>query len=239
MSDLGAIDADVVFDYAAASTLASACRTAASLIDGQGGERASAVQTGQTEFRGHFSDLFKTNAATAAGDALELSGKLREVAGYAEQLRDEARKEQQRRETARAWKKEHDNRNVAEKILDWGTGGDDPPVGPPATPLTPSVSAPSNQARQPLVAAGGSGSAGGGTSSAKPQSLRTFASTSQGANDILRPLPARLRADYAAFQAGCQWGSLEASGVFSGFDAWLAANDNDVEWATAVANAFK
>ena len=239
MDALTGIESDVVFDYAAASTLASACRTAAGLIDGQAGERASAVQTGQTEFRGHFSDLFRSNATTAAADGTELSGRLREVATQTDRLAEEAHKEQQRRDTARAWKKEHDSRNGLQELGDWLTGGDDPPVGPPASPINPTVDAPPNQVRQPMVAAGGSGSAGGGTSSAKPESLRTFASTSQGANEILRPLPARLRADYADFVAGCQWGSLDASGVFSGFDAWLTANDNDVEWATTVANAFK
>ena len=238
MADLGAIDEDVPFDGGTADTLSRACRAAASLVDSQVGQRASWVTTATTDFKGHFSELFRTNAQTAAGDATELANRLREVATGAERLKEEAHKEQQRRETARAWKKEHDDRNVFEQGWDWATGGDDPPVGPPAEPVSVAVSPAVNRSRD-TPAPGGGSSGGGGTSSARPSNLRTFATGSEGANDTLRPKPAELRADYADFQARCRWGTLSASGVFAGFDAWLAANDEDVRWATTVANAFK
>ncbi|GAB2583246.1 DUF6531 domain-containing protein [Microlunatus antarcticus] len=237
MADLGAIEEDVPFDAGTADTLISACRAAASAITGQTGSRASWVSTAMTDFRGRFSELFADNAATAAGDAIELANRLREVATGAERLKEEAAKEQQRREKARAWKKEHDDRNVFEQGWDWATGGDDPPVGPPAEPVSVAVSPAVNGARE-TPAQGGASGGGGGTSSARPSQLQTFATGSQGANDTLRPRPAALRAAYASFQARCRWGTLSASGVFSGFDQWLAANDDDVTWATAVAAAF-
>ncbi|WP_375431306.1 DUF6531 domain-containing protein [uncultured Friedmanniella sp.] len=71
---------------------------------------------------------------------------------------------------------------------------------------------------------------------ARPKNLRSFATASSHLNDALRSTPTKLKADYADFQARCRWGSLDASGVFSGYTAWLA--DNDVEWATTVADAF-
>ncbi len=242
MADLGAIEEDVPFDDGAADTLITDCRTAATAIDGQAGERSSWVTTAMTDFKGRFSELFQANAATAAGDATELANRLREVATGAERLKEEARKEQQRREKARAWKKEHDDRNVFEQGWDWATGGDDPPVGPPAEPVSVAVSPAVNGSREAPAPGGGSGGGsggGGGTSSARPASLRTFATGSTGANDTLRPRPGVLRTDYAAFQARCRWGTLSAAGVLSGFDAWLAANDNDVRWATALADAFR
>ena len=93
MPDLGAIEEDVPFDDGAADALITACRAAASAIDGQAGHRASLVATAMTDFRGRFSELFQTNAATAAGDGLELASRLREVATGAERLKEEAAKE--------------------------------------------------------------------------------------------------------------------------------------------------
>ena len=237
MADLGAIEEDVPFDVGTADALINACRTAASTITAQTGQRSSLVTTALTDFRGHFSELFTANAATAAGDATELANRLREVATGAERLKEEARKEQQRREKARAWKREHDERNALEQLGDWLGGGDDPPVGPPAEPVSVAVSPAVNRSRQ-TPAPGGASGGGGGTSSARPSQLRSFATGSAGVNDALRSRPAVLRADYADFQARCRWGTLSAAGVFSGFDAWLAANDEDVAWATTVADAF-
>lgn len=233
------IEANVEFDFGAADTLASACDTAATAVDGQSGSRSSYVTAALVDFKGHFSELFRTNAATAAGDALELSSRLREVATAVRRLVEEARKEQQRRETARAWKKEQDDRSLWDRGVDAVFGGDDPPVRPPAEPISVAVSPPVNRARQTPAPAAAGGIGGGGTSSARPANLRTFATGSKGANGELRPTPGLLRADYATFQAGCRWGTLDASGVFAGFDQWLSANDEDVRWATVVANAFK
>ncbi|WP_460822468.1 DUF6531 domain-containing protein, partial [Nocardioides ungokensis] len=44
---------------------------------------------------------------------------------------------------------------------------------------------------------------------------------------------------YHDFQASCRWGTLAAEGVFTGFDKYLAANDEDVRWADTVAAAFE
>ncbi|GAA3571313.1 hypothetical protein GCM10022197_29750 [Microlunatus spumicola] len=202
------------------------------------------MHTGSEDFKGHFSQLFAQNALTAAADATELAGRLRDVATGADRLAEEARKEQQRRDIAKAWKKEHDNRSLWDKGVDAVTGGDDPPVGPPADPIPVTVSpAPARARDTPPPPAGASGSGGGGggggTSSARPENLRRFATGSQGANGRLQPLPAQLEGAYLDFRFGCHWGSLEAGGVFLGFRQWLTLNDKDVEWATTVANAFK
>ena len=238
MADLGAIDANVDFDTATADTLIADCKAAALAIDGQAGGRAAAVHTGSIDFRGHFSEVFARNATTAAGDATELAARLRDVATAAQHLEDEAVKEQQRREIARRWKHDQDNRSWLEKRKDDVFGGDDPPVGPPAAEPNRPVAAPPTRARQ-NPAPGGASGGGGGTTSARPSNLRTFASTSKGDNDALRSTPGKLKGDYSAFQARCHWGTLDASGVFSAYDTWMTANDNDVAWATSVANAFK
>ncbi|WP_432477897.1 DUF6531 domain-containing protein [Nocardioides sp. GXQ0305] len=237
MADLGAIEEDVRFDYGAADRLASLCDSAAGVIDGQAGSRASWKNTALTEFRGHFSQLFRSNASVAAADAAELADRLREVAGFTRRLKEEAEKEQERRETARQWKQEQDDRNLWDKGVDAVFGGDDPPVGPPAAEPTFPVSASRNGTRE-TPAPGSGGGGGGGTSSAKPEDLRSFATGSRGANNTLRPKVATCRSAYSTFVAGCGWGRLEASGVFAGFDTYVDANEEDVRWATVVADAF-
>ncbi len=237
--DLGAIDEPVPFDDGAADTLIAACRAAASSVDGQTGPRWSLVHRGSTDFRGRFSELFAQNALTAAGDAAELGMRLRGVADGAERLQEEARLEQRRRDVARAWKEEHDRRSGLDRLADWASDGDDPPVGPPSPPATVSVSPPPNRLRQTPAPSGGSGrGGGGGTSSARPDDLRTFAHGSRDLDDQLRPLPPRLEDAYRGFLMRCHWGSLQADEVFNGFRRWLLANDDDVRWASVVASAF-
>ena len=228
------IESDVRFNHAAATTLASRCRTAASAIDGQAGSRASWVEHALVDFKGYYSELFRGNGSVQAADARLLASRLREVADGVEQLAREARSEQQRRETARAWKRRQDERGFWDHVADWFTGGEQPPVGPPAEPVSLSFAQAEAGVREPAQGSGGSG-----TSSARPAHLRTFASNSSGANDDLRCRPGQLRDAYATFVAGCGFGRLEADGVWGGFDRYLTANDNDVRWANAVASAFE
>ena len=237
MVDLGAIDEDVPFDAGAADALIAACTGAASEIEGQVGSRASYVSTAMKDFEGYFSGLFSDNAATAKGDAQELVARLHEVASGARRLKEEAAKEQQRRETARAWKKEQDDRNFIEKGWDSVFGDDSPPVGPPAAPVHVPVSPSVNTPRK-TPAPGSGGGGGGGTSSARPSDLHSFAASSAALNHGLQPKSSSCRSAFSHFEATCHWGTLNAAGVFVGFDKWLAANDNDVRWAKVVGDAF-
>ncbi|BDZ49530.1 hypothetical protein GCM10025867_17710 [Frondihabitans sucicola] len=84
-----------------------------------------------------------------------------------------------------------------------------------------------------------SGSGGsGGTSSAKPENLRSFATGSASLDSDLSGRPGALRGKLSDFASRCQWGTIEASGLVTGFDRWLAANAQDVQWAKTIANAF-
>ncbi|HHU39598.1 MAG TPA: type IV secretion protein Rhs [Propionibacterium sp.] len=228
------IESDVRFNHAAARTLASRCRRAANAIDGQTGSRASWVEHGLTDFKGHYSELFRGNGHVQAADARLLVSRLREVADGADQLAREARSEQRRREEARAWKQRQDERGFWDHLADWFTGGEQPPVGPAAAPVTLSYAQAEQGVREPL-----SGSGSTGTSSARPANLRSFATNSAAANDDLRSWPGQLRDAYATFTAGCGWGTLEAATVWSGFDRYLTSNGEDVRWANTVAGAFE
>ncbi len=238
MADLGAIEQDVPFDHAVAERLIALCDGAASTITGQSGSRRAWESTAAQDFRGHFADLFRDNQSTARADAAELADRLREVATGVRRLAEEARKEQERRQVAREWQRERENRNFLEKGHDFFFGEDTPPVGAPAAPVDIPVSPPRSAPRQTPSPGSGGGGGGGGTSSARPEDLRTFATGSRNANEALRSKPAILRGAYGDFQSRCRWGTLSADGVLTGFDRYLAANDEDVRWALTVADAF-
>ncbi|WP_153038791.1 DUF6531 domain-containing protein, partial [Rathayibacter tanaceti] len=236
MADLGAIEEDVPFAAGVAEAVVSAFTDAAAVVEGQSGSRAGSAVTALAEFRGRFSEVFRQNAQTGATDAAELVARLREVATAAGRLRDEAAKEQRRRVLAREWKREQDSRNLVEQLGATLFGEEDPPVGPAAEQVSIPVEQGAVGARQ--TPAPGGGGMGGGTSSARPEDLRAFADASSSANDELRERPGRLRGLLTDFAEQCRWGHLDADSVVSGVVSWLAANDQDVQWARSIADAF-
>lgn len=231
---LHGIDEDVRFNHAAATTLATSCRNAATAIDNQAGPRASWVSHAMTDFQGYYAQLFQQNATTQAGDATRLAAALRDVATKVDHLAGCATAEQNRRQTARAWKQRQDARGFWDHVSDWFTGGEEPPVGGPDPVAPQSVPAPALPARQPLTGSGATG-----TSSARPANLRSFATNSATANSELAPRPGTLQGQLQTFVDGCGWGSLDASGVMTAYGQYLTANEQDVAWANTVAGAFE
>ena len=234
---LKGIEKDVPFDSGTAEQLIAACEAVASLIDGQRGSRSSWQAMALTDFRGRFSEIFRQNGHTEAADASELAGRLREVAQGARRLKEEAEKEQRRRQVAREWEREQEDRNILQEAWDDVFGSEPPPVGPAAEPPTIPV-APPRSGQRDTPAPGDDRGGMSGTSSARPADLRSFARNSRQANDGLRGKPGELRRAYHDFQARCRWGTLSADGVFTGFDCYLRANDEDERWISIIADAF-
>ncbi|MDR0991132.1 MAG: DUF6531 domain-containing protein [Propionibacteriaceae bacterium] len=235
MTDLGAYAEDVRFNHEAATTLATACRNAASTLDQQAGSRASLVTAALTEFRGYFAELFTDNADIERSDRGEVAQALRAVATAVEALAREATSEQERRQAARAWKQRRDERNALDHIHDFFMGEEEPPRGPAPQPVE-NPSQPVTRPRQsPSPGSGGVA----GLTSADPADLRSFATGSAGLNDAIRSLPGQLRNWCSAFVDGCGWGTLNADAVWVGFTKYIEANDLDVTWANTVASAFE
>ncbi len=239
---LGPIHDDVRFDHGAAERLITLASSAADRIEGQRGSRRSWALTAMREFRGRFSRLFDDNALTGDADAAELVASLGDVARFTRDLATAARQEQERREAARRWQQEQESQNVLEQGWGWtknhllGQGEETPPV--PDMPAEPSFEPTAVAARTRQTPAPGAGGGAGGTSSARPEDLRSFATGSRGLNSGLSGLRASCTSAYGDFVAGCGWGRLEASGTFRGLGLWLEANEEDVRWATTVADAF-
>lgn len=123
-------DEDVRFAWAEATELEAALRAAAQVLDSQRGPRAGWQREASEEFRGRFSELFRTSARTAAADGAELADALRDAAAEVHELARLAREEQRNREQARRWYAEHAHEGLLDKASDLLFGDDDPP--PPA-----------------------------------------------------------------------------------------------------------
>ncbi|MEO7017492.1 MAG: DUF6531 domain-containing protein, partial [Leifsonia sp.] len=237
MADLGAYKENVKFSRADAEAMISASDRAASTLSSQYGSRQAWRATGATEFQGYFSELFQTNGSTQLADSDALAGALRTLSSYAAKLRDAADAEQKRRVKAREWEEQQKKRNGIEQFFD-GLFGDTPPVGPPAAQLKQSAPTPPVGPREVPQPGSGGGSASG-TSSAVPENLRSFASSTAAGDQELAGLLAKLQSAYAAFSATCQWGHLDAGGVIAGFLQYQAANDREIGWANTLAAAFE
>ena len=181
MADLGAYKENVKFSDSDAQALITACNTAAGVIDGQKGSMQSARTKGEEQFKGYFSTLFASNGATQVKDAGELSTALRAVATLTGELQKAADAEQQRREKARKWEEDQKHQSGLSSAWGWVEHNvlgqsDTPPVGPPAPPLNPVAPKPPVGARE-TPQPGSGGAASSGTSSAIPDNLTSFATT--------------------------------------------------------------
>ena len=230
-------DAQGRFVYSVAEEMKQAFENAAARLEGQAGSRTSLVSTAVEDFKGAFAELFQENAATAAVDAANLATALRTVARYAGQMIPLAREEDARRRENNEWVWRHNNRSWLEEVGDWIWGeGERPnqdrgpaPTFAPATAVTGSRRTPPS---------GNSGGNGGGTSSARPANLRSFAAGARGLDAELTGAPGSLESHLSTFAAQCNWGTIEASGVLRAYRAYLTANENDARWAVTVADAF-
>ncbi|MDQ0865108.1 DUF6531 domain-containing protein [Arthrobacter globiformis] len=223
------------FDYAVAGAVRSAFESAASRLEEHAGSRVSYVSSAKEDFRGHFSELFAANAATARNDADALVAALRTVAGYVGKMIEAGHEEDARRERNNEWVREHNDRNWFEQAGEWLFGEEERPnARPGSAPAFAPASAATGSRETPQPGGG----YGGGTSSARPASLRSFAANSRGLDEGLSSAPGTLEGQLSAFESGCYWGRIEASGVVAAYREFLRANENDARWAVTVADAF-
>jgi hypothetical protein len=111
------------FTYSTASTLQSKLSAEATRFEGQAGSRASYVATVQQDFDGHFSELFATNATTAAQDASNLASALRTVAGYVGKMISAGHEEDARRKENNEWVHRHNNKDFGNASADTAVMG--------------------------------------------------------------------------------------------------------------------
>ncbi len=144
MADLGPFTEDVKFAWDAASRLKHSFIRAADELEAQIPRRSSYAQHAKRDWRGTYAEQFEgEHMPITIGDARKIAAECRRCAQMLEQLSQLAREEQERRELAREWKREHDawerdqaDDNILDDVVDI-VGGDDEPKPPDLPEIKP------------------------------------------------------------------------------------------------------
>lgn len=232
--------ADIEYDAGDASALSRACRSASKVLRGQAGKRSTAVSTGMQDFSGAYATRFRDAAVTEAEDRGKLAGVLTDFADDVDAVSRQAAEERQRIRDHDAWAQREADRNAAQAT---GLTGVALPVWefltdrePSTTPITPKSLTAAFHARQRPHAAGGEGS---GKSSADPNHLRTFVSTTRTADHDAEAELQTLKTAWSAFRASCSWAVVDGQSALNGFGQYLEHNASDCTWSEHVATAFE
>ncbi|RRC94548.1 DUF6531 domain-containing protein, partial [Schaalia canis] len=230
---------DVDFDFGVSSALVAAFRAAASKLEGQQGSRVLFRRNAGEGFEGFYAQRFLVNGTTQMSDCGEIVSHLRLAASKVERLEELAREENNRRRLAREWAQRRAERNALQAFIEDHILWSEPP---PFSSIDtagrgPSESVPAPAAGMREVPQQGSGA--GGTSSAVPDKLRSFSSSTRGADQELSWVPGNLESHCSSFASACRWASLDASSVISGLRRWLADNESEAKWIDVVADAFE
>jgi hypothetical protein len=133
-----AIDEDVVFDHAGAAQLSELFGAAARELEAQvGGARVLPALAARADWRGPHAERFDQRLRQCCADGHEIADAFRRAAAGLDELSNAARREQQRREQARAWEHTHRHHGfgaVLDNIGDFLFGEDDIPPPPPPAP---------------------------------------------------------------------------------------------------------
>jgi hypothetical protein len=133
--ELRGIEEDVKFNWGGAASLEQELRTTAGTLDGQVPQRNGYASHAREEWRGAYSRQFVQRMEVCTSDAGRLSSAMTLAANQVKELAEAARREQDRREKAREWKRKHDDKGLLDKASDFLFGDDDkPPIPPPEPP---------------------------------------------------------------------------------------------------------
>jgi uncharacterized protein YukE len=147
--ELKGIEEDVRFNWAGASSLERELRSTASTLDSQIPQRNGYASHAREEWRGLYSRQFAQRMRICTSDAGRLSDAMTLAANQVKELAEAARREQDRREKAREWKRKQDDEGILDKAGDFLFGEDDkPPIPPPEPPPHFVTPPPTTQGRE-------------------------------------------------------------------------------------------
>ena len=133
--ELAGIEEDVRFNWDGAASLERELRSTAGTLDHQVPQRNGYATHAREEWRGLCSRQFAQRMQICTTDAGRLSDAMTLAANQVQELAEAARREQDRREKARQWKKDQDDEGLLDKAGDFLFGEDDkPPIPPPEPP---------------------------------------------------------------------------------------------------------
>lgn len=231
------------YGYAEADALKAAARGLAQTIGDGAPTRSAAVTTASRQFRGYFADVFARNADIASRSATRLQDALRQLVGFVDQLEQAAREEDRRRADARAWEQRKREREenffvgAAHEVSTWFGAEDDPK--PPEPKPEPRLRSEQVDVRGRTIPSAGGGS--GSTSSAVPADLRSFATSTRGADTPVAGAVTAFSRALADYDSSCNtaWGSLDGQSLRTAVGDWATENGQDASWADTVAAQFE
>lgn len=234
----------VMFDSETAEVLCTAAGSAVTVLREQAWGRTESVRLATLTFAGDYAELFTRARGTEREDRVALASALEHLCSQITVVSSEAASERQRRADRAAWEVRETQRerdralapaDLSQAIRDVQADLFDPePSDVPGRP-TPICADFSARMR---VRSGASGS-GGGRTSADPDALREFITTSTGLDGVLDEQLSRVSASWRNFSAECTWAKIESISVLPGFEAYLRENREDTRWIDAVATAFE
>lgn len=230
----------IQFDDDVADALAEVLETADDTLRSIGVSRTHAVSAALTDFKGGYSRLFVTAAQTESQERGRLAGLLNGVGQQVKEAKAAATEEREREAAHQAWKQRDDARKEEEYVA--SVQGIPAPVGfpepePDSMPVaSPAITASfSPSARTRYVSDGGTK----GTSSARPERLRHFVTTSKGFTRRMDAALTAVQLAAASFQASCSWTRLAIAPMLTGFSQLIDENRRDETWIESVADAFE
>jgi uncharacterized protein YukE len=138
MSDLHDI-APLQFNWTAADALVAELRSTANELDTQIGARKQIGAGARKQWEGSYAHQFDERMSTCTSDAQRFITSMRQAANDLEELARLAHQEQHRREQARKWIAQQQDKGLVEEFCDgvksfFGGGDDVPPPSPPVDP---------------------------------------------------------------------------------------------------------
>ncbi|MBO9039075.1 alpha/beta hydrolase [Curtobacterium flaccumfaciens] len=231
---------EIQYDDAAADLLAQAASGAAETLRGQSAARRTGAESALDDFDGAYAKRFEESAQIEADDRPKLASVLDELSTQVDATTTAAANERQRQADLAAWQVRQDERDrqsaedpISVLRLPGMQSFDLKPseiaIAPPSISL-------SFSARTRTRTGGGTS---GGTSSADPEHLRSFASGSRALDRAAATKQTTLRNAWTGFTASCGWAKIDSSTFLHGFERMLEENDADAAWADRIADAFE
>lgn len=237
MPNLGDYMEPVPFNWAAAESLVDMLRATSDVLYRQLPDREQVSHRARVTWEGPYSQWFDGETHICLGDGERFVTTLRMAANQLEELAQQARMEQLRRDAVRdglaRWEMASAQYAAAGQPpppMEWYVP-QNPPIQPP---LIPPVDCPPT----PRVTAA---SAGGGTgqSSADPDALNRWVAESQGLDKLLSQQRNSLEEAHNAFRASSAWGNFDASPLIESLRTYLVYNGDDAKSTWDISEAFR
>ena len=234
------------FDESTAVNLIRAIEQAQERVERQRQERSNAVEHALVDFEGAYKELFIQAADVASTDCTVLITALRSLGTQISAAKTQAQKEQQRLDDLAEWEQRQPlwdafssgsaasgmNPFVAygSPVVDrWLNKPSETPISPPTI----------NASFEPRERARTSRGSSEDTSSARPDLLRGFVSTSETCNRILDEELTSLQSTWSAFRTTCSWAAVDSFTLLNGFSDYLVECETDAKWLAHIADAFE